>query len=174
MRGYKKKTDSSMKEVRTLKNEKNRISSADSARVSKNKYLILEKISEVEATNRALKRIMHELHQSDAVLAEQKYVLLKKLSESERKYERVYIEIEDRDRQISALREEAVVQLGLQNSIEQKRAHLQNQLIQKEADCNRMAVQVRTVESSRAQDKIEIEHLTEMLAKANERAERDQ
>jgi len=31
----------------------------------------------------------------------------------------------------------------------------------------------QTVESSRAQDKIEIEHLTEMLAKAKEKAERD-
>jgi hypothetical protein len=29
------------------------------------------------------------------------------------------------------------------------------------------------VESSRAQDKIEIEHLTEMLVKAKEKAERD-
>lgn len=32
---------------------------------------------------------------------------------------------------------------GLQHSIEQTRAHLQKQLRQKEADCNRMAVQVR-------------------------------
>ena len=31
----------------------------------------------------------------------------------------------------------------------------------------------QTVESTRAQDKIDIEHLTEMLAKAKEKAERD-
>ncbi|XP_063422145.1 outer dense fiber protein 2-like isoform X3 [Mytilus trossulus] len=163
--------------------EENRISSSDSTRLSRHKDLLMEKMADFEATNKALRRILREQHEYEAAairLGEQRDVLLKKLSDSDRRNERIHIELEDRDRhirelrgQISAQREEVTTLSGLQHSIEQTRAHLQKQLRQKEADCNRMAVQVRTVESSRAQDKIEIEHLTEMLAKAKDKAERD-
>ncbi|VDI53027.1 outer dense fiber protein 2 [Mytilus galloprovincialis] len=163
--------------------EENRISSSDSTRLSRHKDLLMEKMADFEATNKALRRILREQHEYEAAairLGEQRDVLLKKLADSDRRNERIHIELEDRDRhirelrgQISAQREEVATLSGLQHSIEQTRAHLQKQLRQKEADCNRMAVQVRTVESSRAQDKIEIEHLTEMLAKAKDKAERD-
>ncbi|XP_071157397.1 outer dense fiber protein 2-like isoform X4 [Mytilus edulis] len=163
--------------------EENRISSTDSTRLSRHKDLLMEKMADFEATNKALRRILREQHEYEAAairLGEQRDVLLKKLADSDRRNERIHIELEDRDRhirelrgQMSAQREEVATLSGLQHSIEQTRAHLQKQLRQKEADCNRMAVQVRTVESSRAQDKIEIEHLTEMLAKAKDKAERD-
>ncbi|XP_052092013.1 outer dense fiber protein 2-like isoform X1 [Mytilus californianus] len=170
--------------------EENRISSSDSNRLSRQKDLLLEKMADFEATNKALRRILREQHEYEAAairLGEQRDVLLKKLADSDRRNERIHIELDDRDRHIRELRgqisaqrnkikdndEEVATLSGLQHSIEQTRAHLQKQLRQKEADCNRMAVQVRTVESSRAQDKIEIEHLTEMLAKAKDKAERD-
>lgn len=41
------------------------------------------------------------------------------------------------------LQEENVGMAGLQVSLESNRAHLQKQLRQKDADCNRMAVQIR-------------------------------
>ena len=43
------------------------------------------------------------------------------------------------------LQDENVAISGLQSSLENTRGHLQKQLRTKEADCNRMAVQIRVI-----------------------------
>ena len=60
------------------------------------------------------------------------------------------MELRERDRLIEELRGQVIVQReetaamgNLQDSLESTRAHLQKQLRTKEADCNRMAVQIR-------------------------------
>ena len=60
------------------------------------------------------------------------------------------VELRERDRLIEELRGQVIVQReetaamgNLQDSLESTRAHLQKQLRTKEADCNRMAVQIR-------------------------------
>ena len=64
--------------------------------------------------------------------------------------QRLRVELVERDRaivelrgQVMAQREESVALGNLQDSLEATRAHLQKQLRTKEADCNRMAVQIR-------------------------------
>jgi outer dense fiber protein 2 len=60
------------------------------------------------------------------------------------------MELMDRERELAELRsqvvaqrEESVAMGNLQESLETTRGHLQKQLRSKEADCNRMAVQIR-------------------------------
>ncbi|XP_060071195.1 outer dense fiber protein 2-like isoform X2 [Ylistrum balloti] len=168
--------------IRRLK-EENKLSHGDSVRYGKQKDILLEKLADFEATNRTLRRLLREQHHAEAAalrLGEQRDDLVIKLSDSERQNERLRIELMDRDRligdmraNITAQKEENIALTGLQSTLESTRAHLQKQLRTKEADCNRMAVQIRTLDGSKAQDKIEIEHLTELLANAKEKADRD-
>ncbi|XP_021362358.1 outer dense fiber protein 2-like isoform X2 [Mizuhopecten yessoensis] len=168
--------------VRRLR-EENKLTHGDSVRYGKQKDILLEKLADFEATNRTLRRLLREQHHAEAAalrMGEQRDGLVMKLSDSERQNERLRIELMDRDRligdmraNITAQKEENIALNGLQTTLESTRAHLQKQLRTKEADCNRMAVQIRTIDGSKAQDKIEIEHLTELLSNAKEKAERD-
>ncbi|XP_069119448.1 outer dense fiber protein 2-like isoform X5 [Argopecten irradians] len=168
--------------IRRLR-EENKLTHGDTIRYSKQKDILLEKLADFEATNRTLRRLLREQHHAEAAalrLGEQRDDLVIKLSDAERQNERLRIELMDRDRligdmraNITAQKEENIALTGLQSTLESTRAHLQKQLRTKEADCNRMAVQIRTLDGSKAQDKIEIEHLTELLSNAKEKAERD-
>lgn len=51
--------------------------------------------------------------------------------------------MEELQGQVMAQREETLALSKLQEALETTRAHLQKQLRTKEADCNRMAVQIR-------------------------------
>lgn len=70
--------------------QENRISSTDSTRLSRHKDLLMEKMADFEATNKALRRILREQHEYEAAairLGEQRDVLLKKLADSDRRNE---------------------------------------------------------------------------------------
>lgn len=75
--------------------------------------------------------------------------------------------------QLKSQTEETMASATLQSSLEQTRAHLQRELRQREGDCNRMAVQIRSLESELAQEKIEVDHLQELLRQAHSKHEKD-
>ncbi|CAH1785379.1 unnamed protein product [Owenia fusiformis] len=168
--------------VRRLREEK-RMSSTDTAMLAKQKELLMARLEDFENTNRTLRRLLREQHKQEASglrLVEQRDVLLKKLAETEDDNQRLRIDVIERDRllnevrlQATAQRDENLALSGVQSSLEQTRGHLQKQLRTKEADCNRMAVQIRGLESQLAQEKIEVDHLQELLEAAKEKAERD-
>ncbi|XP_076436220.1 outer dense fiber protein 2-like isoform X4 [Babylonia areolata] len=159
------------------------LSSAESLRLSKLKEAFFEKMADFEATNRALRRLLREHHRSEGEavrLIEQREVLLKKVADGDAYNERLRLELQDRDRameelrgQVLAQREESAALGNLQDSLETTRAHLQKQLRSKEADCNRMAVQIRTLEGQLAQNKIEMDHLQNLVATAKQRSDSD-
>ncbi|XP_013420317.1 outer dense fiber protein 2 [Lingula anatina] len=168
--------------VRRLREEK-RISSSDSAALAKQKEQLMEKLTDFESTNRTLRRLLREKHKDESEnmrVAEQRDILLKKLGESDAINQQLRVDLLEKDRQIGVIRgqldnqkEENLAISGMQSSLEQTRAHLQKQLRVKESDCNRMAVQIRGLESQLAQEKIEVDHLQELLQTAKEKAERD-
>ncbi|XP_064649327.1 outer dense fiber protein 2-like isoform X3 [Lineus longissimus] len=168
--------------VRRLREER-RMSSSDCALITKQKELLMEKLADFETSNRSLRHLLRDQHRQEAGsvrLAEQRDVLLKKLGEADEANQILRIDLMDRDRYVAELkahgaaqRDENLTLASVQHSLESTRGHLQKQLRQKEADCNRMAVQVRALESSLAQEKIETDHLQELLAAAREKAERD-
>jgi len=63
-----------------------RISQSDSARLTKQKDLLLEKLADFEATNRTLRRILREQHKQEAAsirLSEQRDILIKRLADTD-------------------------------------------------------------------------------------------
>ncbi|XP_071097456.1 outer dense fiber protein 2-like isoform X2 [Haliotis cracherodii] len=157
--------------------------SAEGAKLTKQKELLLEKLTDFEATNRTLRRLLREQHSQEASalrLSEQRDVLIKKMADMDRLTERLRLELLERDRlivdlrnQTAAQREENMALSSLQGTLEGTRAHLQKQLRTKEADCNRMAVQIRSLESQVNQDKIELDHIQDLLNNAKGKSDRD-
>ncbi|XP_067661878.1 outer dense fiber protein 2-like isoform X4 [Haliotis asinina] len=157
--------------------------SVEGAKLAKQKELLLEKLTDFEATNRTLRRLLreHHRHESSALrLSEQRDVLIKKMADMDRLNERLRLELLERDRlivdlrnQTAAQREENMALSSLQGTLEGTRAHLQKQLRTKEADCNRMAVQIRSLETQVNQDKIELDHIQELLNNAKGKSDRD-
>ncbi|KAK3587189.1 hypothetical protein CHS0354_016885 [Potamilus streckersoni] len=168
--------------IRALRQE-NKMTTSDMARLSKQKDMLLEKLADFDATNRTLRRLLRSQHKQEAAalqLSEQRDILMRKLADTDGANERLRLELIDKDRMITDLRcqlgsqkEKIIAMSGMQEAQENTRAHLQKQLRTKEADCNRMAVQIRTLESENAHHKIELEHLKELVAAAKEKADRD-
>ncbi|KAK6194419.1 hypothetical protein SNE40_000055 [Patella caerulea] len=154
-----------------------------SEKFTKQKDMLLEKLADFEATNRVLRRLLREQHSHEAAtlrLGEQRDLLMKKLSDTDRANERMRCELMDRERmmaelhdQIEEQKNEIVSLTNLQGTLESTRGHLQKQLRTKDSDCNRMAVQIRTLESSLAQNTIEMEHLQHLVNTSKERSDKD-
>uniref|UniRef100_A0A3B3ZH24 Outer dense fiber protein 2 n=1 Tax=Periophthalmus magnuspinnatus TaxID=409849 RepID=A0A3B3ZH24_9GOBI len=113
-----------------------------------NTFLLLQKLETFEATNRALRQLLREHHNSheSTQLSEQKETLLKKLS---------YTEAEN------AVNAKSVSDFS--KSLESTRTHLQGQLRSREAENNRLTVQIKNMERSVNEQKAEIDHLTLQL-----------
>ncbi|XP_041370938.1 outer dense fiber protein 2-like isoform X2 [Gigantopelta aegis] len=163
--------------------EEPRLSATDVKKLSNQKERLLEKMADFEATNQCLRLLLREQHQGEAValrVVEQKEVLIQKLTDSERVNERLRAKVIENEqhvrdvwKQVTAQKEEILAMRNIQTSMESTRAHLQKQLRQKEADCNRMAVQIRTIEGNTGQYRTEIEHLQSLLDKAKDKLTHD-
>ncbi|CAL1546940.1 unnamed protein product [Lymnaea stagnalis] len=168
--------------IRRLK-DNYQLSTADQARLAKQKELFLVTMSDFEASNRTLRRLLRDQHKLEANglrLSEQRDVLMRKLADSDIMNERMRNQLLDCETLIADLRnqlrvekEERVALSNLQGSLESTRGHLQKQLRTKEADCNRMAVQIRSLEGQLAQERIEKEHLQEIVSSSKDRTDRD-
>ncbi|XP_078603530.1 outer dense fiber protein 2-like isoform X2 [Branchiostoma floridae x Branchiostoma japonicum] len=120
-------------------------SGADASRVMEQKDVLMRRLTDVEADNVRLR--------DDLLLKERKLEESLVMLEAERGNAR---------------------QMGnVQTSLETTRAHLQKELRTKEADNNRMAVQIRGLEKQLQQERIEREHTSELLMGAKDKAERD-
>ncbi|CAH1272525.1 ODF2L [Branchiostoma lanceolatum] len=120
-------------------------SGADASHIMEQKDVLMRRLTDVEADNVRLR--------DDLLLKEQKLEESLVMLEAERGNAR---------------------QMGnVQTSLETTRAHLQKELRTKEADNNRMAVQIRGLEKKLQQERIEREHTSELLMGAKDKAERD-
>ncbi|XP_071948122.1 outer dense fiber protein 2-like isoform X2 [Antedon mediterranea] len=165
--------------VHRLKEEK-RMSSHDGKILTKQRDLLLDKLNDFENTNRVLRKMLRDHHRNEASREQvdvQRDVLLKKLTESDATNQKLRLSILDKEHEVESLKAMLAAEKGqtntmqdLQSSLESTRAHLQNQLRKREADCNRMAVQIRNIENQLEQEKIEVEHLQGLLSGAKEKA----
>ncbi|XP_014341650.1 outer dense fiber protein 2 isoform X1 [Latimeria chalumnae] len=165
-----------------LKTEK-RMTSSDVNLLTRQKELLLQKLTTFETTNRTLRQLLREQHsqETDAMrLAEQKEVLLKKLTNSEAENARLVLRLQDREKEVDQLliqvqteKDNMKSTTELSKSLEVTRAHLQGQLRNKEAENNRMAVQIRNLERTLAQNRGEMDHLLDQLKELKQRGERD-
>nr|XP_046223982.1 outer dense fiber protein 2-like [Oncorhynchus gorbuscha] len=136
-----------------------RMSGTESSLLAHQKELLLQKLETFEATNRTLRHLLREPHGHELEstrMSEQKDVLLKRLTDTEAENSR------------RMLRPQANCKV-----LESTRAHLQSQLRSKEADNNRLAVQIKNLERVASQQQGEMGHLLEQLRSLKLQAEAD-
>ncbi|KPP68091.1 outer dense fiber protein 2-like [Scleropages formosus] len=129
---------------------------ACSRRLSRQKNLLLEKLEVFKSINKSVRQQLKEMHSYEAHRLENEQdidILLRKVTQTEAEnLENV----------------ESVVQLS--KSVEVTRARLQGQLRNKEAENNRLTVQLRSLERTLTEAKLEIESLKQQMLTLSEKS----
>uniref|UniRef100_A0A8C0HQ95 Outer dense fiber protein 2 n=1 Tax=Buteo japonicus TaxID=224669 RepID=A0A8C0HQ95_9AVES len=128
------------------------MSSSDINTLTRQKELLLQKLSTFEETNRTLRELLREQQNREVSSA----VCLKTGG---------YVVLWTED--------QAKTACELSKSMEAVRGHLQAQLRNKEAENNRLSIQIRNLERSEAQHKAEVEHIMQQLKELRQKADRD-
>ncbi|XP_055516182.1 outer dense fiber protein 2-like isoform X3 [Leucoraja erinacea] len=159
------------------------ISTSECNFLTRQKELLLQKLETFDVTNRAVRELLREQHaqEADALrLFELKEALLEKLARSEAENAHLLVKLQEIERRTDQLltqnqaeKDNAHAAAELSKSLESTRAHLQGQLRSKEAENNRMAVQIRNFERTIAQQKGQADYLTEQLRLFHNKGDRD-
>uniref|UniRef100_A0A665VUC8 Outer dense fiber protein 2 n=1 Tax=Echeneis naucrates TaxID=173247 RepID=A0A665VUC8_ECHNA len=137
-----------------------RLSGSESLALAHQKELLLQKLETFEATNRTLRHLLREQHGSQVV--SQLYCLSVSLSIC-------YTICVCTSEMVNALESTA----DLSKTLESTRAHLQGQLRTKEAENNRLTVQIKNLERAANQQKAEMAHLREQQTSLKQEASAD-
>ncbi|CAI9738345.1 Hypothetical predicted protein [Octopus vulgaris] len=150
---------------------------------SRQKDALLNKLSTFESTNQTLQKMLQDRHSEEIGLqrvAEQNRLLFQKLQGVEKEKEKMILTQFTQDRTISDLettvseqKEEVNSLKRLQKSVEQTRGHLQRQLRTKEADCNRMSVQIQTLEKQLAEAVMDNKRLQRQMSTVRDQSDKD-
>uniref|UniRef100_A0A673IC32 Outer dense fiber protein 2 n=1 Tax=Sinocyclocheilus rhinocerous TaxID=307959 RepID=A0A673IC32_9TELE len=152
------------KQVSALRETEKKMSGSDSTLLTRQKELLLQKLETFESTNRALRHLLREQHSREVLLCtNSKQQLLNN-------YILLYL------KQLLTFLycfDSAKTTTELSKVLESTRAHLQGQLRNKEAENNRLNVQIRNLERSISQQQGEVEHLQNQLLDLRQQAEAD-
>uniref|UniRef100_A0A3Q0R1H9 Outer dense fiber protein 2 n=1 Tax=Amphilophus citrinellus TaxID=61819 RepID=A0A3Q0R1H9_AMPCI len=160
-----------------------RPSGSESSVLARQKELLLQKLETFEATNRALRHLLREQHESQMEslqLSEKKDELLKRLADTEAENAHLVVKLQEKEREVNQLsklldneKDNAKSTADFSKSLESTRAHLQGQLRSKEAENNRLTVQIKNLEQAANQQKAKMKHLTEQLSRLKQQAGAD-
>uniref|UniRef100_A0A674E3K4 Outer dense fiber protein 2 n=1 Tax=Salmo trutta TaxID=8032 RepID=A0A674E3K4_SALTR len=130
-----------------------RMSGSESSFLARQKELLLQKLETFESTNLTLRHLLREQHGREMEsmrISEQKDILLKRLTNTEAENSHLVLKLQEKEREVNQLttlmdteKENAKTTGELSKVLESTRAHLQSQLRSKEADNNRLAVQIK-------------------------------
>ncbi|XP_055791713.1 outer dense fiber protein 2-like isoform X2 [Salvelinus fontinalis] len=150
-----------------------RMSGSESSFLARQKELLLQKLETFESTNLTLRHLLREQHGREMEsmrISEQKDVLLKRLTNTDAENSHLVLKLQEKEREVNQLttlmdteKENAKTTGELSKVLESTRAHLQSQLRSKEADNNRLAVQIKNLERAANQQQGEMDHLLEQL-----------
>ncbi|TMS09932.1 Outer dense fiber protein 2 [Larimichthys crocea] len=135
-----------------------RQSATDKRRIARQRGLLLEKLEDFRRINKSVRQKLKQLQDSEH--------LKRDLSETEKRVE----ELMDLRREEQENIKSAV---HMTKSVEATRAHLQGQLRNKEAENNRLTVQLRTLERTLTEQKLEIDDLKGSITSLTEKAAQD-
>ncbi|XP_053195324.1 outer dense fiber protein 2 [Scomber japonicus] len=173
------------KQVSALRESVSKLSGtcSESSVLARQKELLLQKLETFEATNRTLRHLLREHHSSQMEsirLSEQKDALLKTLADTEAENAHLLVKVQEKEKEIIQLatlldteKDNAKSTSDLSKSLETTRAHLQGQLRNKEAENNRLAVQIKNLERAANQQKAEMDHLMDQLVRLKQQANVD-
>ncbi|XP_076020095.1 outer dense fiber protein 2 isoform X2 [Genypterus blacodes] len=150
-------------------------SGPESSALAHQKEQLLQKLEAFETINRSLRHRLREQHGCQVAskqFAEEKDTLLRRLTDTMAENAHLAVKLQDKERDVNQLskcidseKENAKNTADLSKIVESTRAHLQGQLCSKEAQNNRLAVQIKSLEFAANQQESEIEHLSEQLTK---------
>ncbi|XP_053329375.1 outer dense fiber protein 2 [Spea bombifrons] len=166
--------------VDRMKYEK-RMSSTDVSLLTRQKEILLQKLSTFEGTNKALRTLLREQHCRETEkqqLLSQIELLMKKLSDSDTEKTHLQLRLYEKEKEVDDLllqlqteKDKAQKASELSKSLDATKAHLQGQLRSREAENNRLTVQLKNLERAEVQHKIEMEktkeHYNEMKQKVD-------
>ncbi|XP_062929728.1 outer dense fiber protein 2 isoform X1 [Mobula hypostoma] len=177
------------KQVASLRNTisklgtEKQMSTSECNLLSRQKELLMQKLETFDASNRTVRDLLKEQHaqETDALrLFDLKEVLLEKLTRSEAENAHLLVKMQEIENQTDQLlaqyqteKDNARAAAELSKSLESTRAHLQGQLRSKEAENNRLAVQIRNFERTISQQKGQLDYLTEQLKQLQQKGDRD-
>ncbi|XP_018608716.2 outer dense fiber protein 2-like isoform X1 [Scleropages formosus] len=153
---------------------------ACSRRLSRQKNLLLEKLEVFKSINKSVRQQLKEMHSYEAHRLENEQdidILLRKVTQTEAENLHLKRSLSEKERRVEELMHlrrkemenvESVVQLS--KSVEVTRAHLQGQLRNKEAENNRLTVQLRSLERTLTEAKLEIESLKQQMLTLSEKS----
>ncbi|KAF3858112.1 hypothetical protein F7725_011313 [Dissostichus mawsoni] len=134
-------------------------SAIDKRRITRQRGLLLEKLENFRRINKSVRQKLKQLQDAEAyrIDADKKTdILLKRITQAESENE-----------------ENIMSAVQVNKSVEATRAHLQGQLRNKEAENNRLTVQLRTVERTMTEQKMEIDDLKASIPSLSEKAAKD-
>ncbi|KFQ99371.1 Outer dense fiber protein 2, partial [Opisthocomus hoazin] len=177
------------RQIHALKNTIGRLniekhmSSSDINTLTRQKELLLQKLSTFEETNRTLRKLLREQHSRERdtqKIMERQGALLKRLGDSDAEKMQLQLRLQEKEEevdnltiQIQAEKDQTKAACELSKSMETVRGHLQAQLRNKEAENNRLTIQIRNLEHSEAQHKAKVEHVMEQLKELRQKADHD-
>ncbi|KAJ7988218.1 hypothetical protein DPEC_G00321320 [Dallia pectoralis] len=164
---------SALRETVTKMRNTSKMSGSETSLLARQKELLLQKLETFEATNRTLRHLLRE-HRGREVesmrMSEQKEVLLNRLVETQSENSNLIVKLQEKEKEVNQLtalldteKENAKSTGELSKVLESTRAHLQSQLRSKEAENNRLAVQIKNLERAANQQQGEMDHLLEQL-----------
>ncbi|AWP14820.1 putative outer dense fiber protein 2-like [Scophthalmus maximus] len=160
-----------------------RPSASDTSVLGRQKDLLLQKLEAFEETNRTLRHFLRGQHgpQTESVrLSEHKDSLLKTLADTEAENALLVVKLQEKDKEVNRLskildeeKDSLRSTADLSKSLESTRAHLQGQLRSREADNNRLTVQIKNLERAAEQHQAEVDHVKEQLTRQKQQASVD-
>ncbi|XP_032388455.1 outer dense fiber protein 2 isoform X1 [Etheostoma spectabile] len=155
----------------------------DKRRIARQRGLLLEKLEDFRRINKSVRQKLKQLQDVEADQIDAKHqtdILLKKITQAESENEHLKRDLSETERKVEELmdlrreeQENIKSAVHMTKSVEATRAHLQGQLRNKEAENNRLTVQLRTVERTLIEQKMEIDDLKGSITSMTEKAAQD-
>ncbi|XP_038157460.1 outer dense fiber protein 2-like isoform X2 [Cyprinodon tularosa] len=158
-------------------------STKDKSQIVRQKGLLLEKLEEFKRLNKSVRQKLKQLQDAEIyrIDADRKMdTLLKRIRKAESENEHLKKDLNETELRIEKMmdmrkEEQANVKsvVHITKSAETTRAHLQGQLRNKEVENNRLTVQLRSLERTVIEQKLEIEQLKVSFASLTKKAAQD-
>ncbi|XP_061867700.1 outer dense fiber protein 2 isoform X2 [Colius striatus] len=177
------------REIHALKNTIDRLnmekhmSSSDINILRRQKELLFQRLSTFEETNRTLRDLLRDQHNREKdvqKILERQETLLKRLTDLDADNVRLQMRLQEKEKevdnltiQLQAEKDQTKTGSELFKSLSTVKGHLQAQLRNKEAENNRLATQIWTLERNEAQHVAQVEHIKGQLKELRQKADSD-
>ncbi|KAM9845011.1 outer dense fiber protein 2-like [Aulostomus maculatus] len=173
----------SFKDAMEAEFSESRRSAVDKQRIARQRGLLLEKLEEFRRINKSLRQKIKQLQdaEADRIDADNQIdSLLKRIARAEKDNAHFKSELTEAERRVEELvnlqqleQENMKSVVHMSKAVDATRAHLQGQLLKKETENNHLTLQLRTLERTLTEQKMEIDELRGSIASLPEKTAQD-